>query len=316
MPNRPFDTPLEMSGPFRMPRQMLADQEYGGHLSIHDDETAEKLGFSGAPIEGPTHFSQFVPLLVELWGEKWIESGRLSSHYQNMVVEGEEVKAFVEIPRDGATQVRVRAEKKDGTPVLTGTASISADDESELDSRMARLRTSDQLIILRDMNVGDKGVDDEIVSMDFDQHLGKSYPFTLNDKLEAITENTSWHTATGDDNPWGRPIIPLEMVCVLCQFSSRKKGWNVREPNIGLFANLEIGMVKGPLFVGDQFRLEREVIAIGETRRTEGYWTRTLIRDAKTDDVLAYSLLQQAIMKDSFPTYAEEAEALQKAKRS
>ena len=180
MSDQSFDTPLALSGPFRAPRQMLADQEYGGHLSIHDDATAEKLGFSGAPIEGPTHFSQFVPLLTHLWGQQWFETGCLSAHYQNMVVEGEEVKAFVELPQADANTVRLSAEKKDGTPVLTGTASIGVDhDPSELDQRMERLRPSDQLIILRDMNLGDKGAEDERVSMDFDQHLGKSYPFTL-----------------------------------------------------------------------------------------------------------------------------------------
>ena len=40
-------------GEFRRPRQMLGDQEYDGHLSIHDDKMAEDLGFAGAPIEGP-----------------------------------------------------------------------------------------------------------------------------------------------------------------------------------------------------------------------------------------------------------------------
>ena len=49
---------------FRKPRQMLGTQEYDGHLSIHDDKMAGDLGFSGAPIEGPTHFSQFVRLLT------------------------------------------------------------------------------------------------------------------------------------------------------------------------------------------------------------------------------------------------------------
>ena len=310
MSDRPFDTPLALSGPFRAPRQMLADQEYGGHLSIHDDKTAEKLGFSGAPIEGPTHFSQFVPLLTHLWGQRWIETGCLSAHYQNMVVEGEEVKAYVGVPEEGETQVSVWAEKKDGTPVLTGTASVGLDhDTTELESRMERLRPFDRLVILRDMNVGDRGAEDERVSMDFDQHLGKSYPFTLNDKLAVITEDSPWHTAEGDASPWGRPIIPLEMVCVLCQYSSRQKGWNVRQPHIGLFADLEIGMLKGPLFVGQEYLLEREVVAMGESRRTEGYWVKTLIRDCDTNDVLAYTLLHQAIMKDSFPTYAEELAA-------
>ena len=118
-----FDTPLEevdgvLRGPLRRPRQMLADQTYGGHLSIHDDAMAEELGFSGGPIEGPTHFSQFVPLVEHLWGVEWHETGCLSAHYQNMCVEGDEVRAFAEIPADGATRTRVWAEKTDGTPVL------------------------------------------------------------------------------------------------------------------------------------------------------------------------------------------------------
>ena len=50
---------------FRKPRQMLGDQEYDGHLSIHDDKMAEDLGFSGAPIEGPTHFSQLCPCFIK-----------------------------------------------------------------------------------------------------------------------------------------------------------------------------------------------------------------------------------------------------------
>lgn len=87
-----FDTPLILSGPLRAPRQMLADQEYGGHSSIHDDAMAEKLGFRAGPIEGPTHFSLFPPLLQQVWGQAWFERGCISSHYLNMVVEGEEVR--------------------------------------------------------------------------------------------------------------------------------------------------------------------------------------------------------------------------------
>ena len=54
---------------------------------------AERLGFQAGPIEGPTHFSQFVPLLAEVWGQEWFETGCLSAHYRNMVVEGESVRA-------------------------------------------------------------------------------------------------------------------------------------------------------------------------------------------------------------------------------
>jgi hypothetical protein len=59
-----FDTPITetgdaLIGPWRTPVQMLAAQEYDAHASIHDDSTAQKLGFRGGTIEGPTHFSQF-----------------------------------------------------------------------------------------------------------------------------------------------------------------------------------------------------------------------------------------------------------------
>src|SRR5258707_15852468 len=91
-----FQTPITLSGPLRSPRQMLAQQSYDGHESIHDDAMAAKLGFSGAPIEGPTHFSQFDPLLFQVFGQEWFESGCISAHYKNMVVEGEQVRALVE----------------------------------------------------------------------------------------------------------------------------------------------------------------------------------------------------------------------------
>jgi len=309
MSNQAFDTPLELSGPFRAPRQMLAEQEYDGHVSIHDDAMAEKLGFSGAPIEGPTHFSQFVPMLSHLWGNEWFETGILSAHFQNMVVEGEEVRAHVDLPNPGEHHTTLRAEKKDGTPVLTGSACIGVDHSPTLlEERMAKMRPPETLVILSDMNVGDKGTEVERVKMEFDQHLGDSYPFTLDNKLSVITEDSPLHRATGDDSPWGRPIIPLEMVCVLCSYSN-KAGWKVKRPAVGLFADLELGMIKGPLFVGQEYNLEREVVAIGETRRTEGYWVRTLVRDVDTNDVLAYSLLQHATMKSSYPDYEKELAA-------
>jgi hypothetical protein len=309
MSDKIFDTPLVLSGPLRAPKQMLADQEYDGHVSIHDSEMADKLGFKGAPIEGPTHFSQFVPLLTQIWGQEWFESGCLSSHFLNMVIEGEEVTAYVQLPQNGETQVDVWAEKKDGTPVLKGTASIGSDhDPTALEQRMAKLRPAENPIILRDVNVGDKTSETAVIKMGFDQHLGAMYPFTLNEKLAAITEDTPWHTAEGDASPWGRPVIPLEMVCVLSQYVGHSD-WRIRQPHVGLFADLEIGMIKGPLFVGQEYNLHREVIAIGETRRTEGYWVRSTISDCNTNEELAYVLLHHAIMKDSFPGYAEELAA-------
>ncbi|WVM90569.1 hypothetical protein UMZ34_11065 [Halopseudomonas pachastrellae] len=147
------------------------------------------------------HFSQFTPLLVEIWGQQWFEKGCFSSHFQNMVVEGEQVRAFVERPAPGQTRVRCWAEKADGTPVLEASASIgAAPGESLLYERMAKLRAPEKLVILSDLHVGMKGAVDEKVRMDPDQNMGKLYPFSLNQKLVGITE-----TPTGTPMAAARP---------------------------------------------------------------------------------------------------------------
>lgn len=303
-----FDTPLYLCGPLREPRQMLQEQEYSGHTSIHDDSMAEKLGFKAGPIEGPTHFSQFVPLLAEVFGQSWFERGCFSAHFQNMVVEGEQVRAFVELPRPGATRLCCWAEKADGTPVLEASASIGPGDAPTLlDERMSKLRPVEKLVILADLHVGMKGAEEEQVRMDADQHMGNLYPFSLNQKLERITENSPWYSDS--DNPWGRPIIPLEMVSVLAEYTSKQAAFPVRQPVIGLFADQEIRMVEGPLFVGEQYLIRREIAALSESKRTESYWVRTRIFDASGETLKAEMLLNHATLKHSYANYEAEAKS-------
>lgn len=282
---------------------MLADQEYGGHTSIHDDSMAEKLGFKAGPIEGPTHFSQFVPLLAHLWGRAWFERGCLSAHYQNMVVEGEEVRAFVALPREGATLTQAWAQKADGTPVLEASASLGPDSgPTLLDQRLAALRPPERLVILADLKPGMTGAAEEHVRMDPDQLMGKLYPFSLNQKLARITENSRWY-ADGATTPWGRAIIPLEMVSVLAEYTSAQAAFPVKGPAVGLFADQEIRMIDGPLFVGEDYLIRREIVALSESKRTESYWVRTNIYDTSGKTLKASMLLNHASLKHSYAGY-------------
>src|SRR5258708_32445517 len=111
-------------GPWRSPKQMLHAQVYDSHASIHDDATAQKLGFQGGTIEGPTHFSQFAPLCEKIWGQAWFESGCLSAHYRNPAFEGEEVQANIGKPQAGAKACAIGMTKRDAIEILPGTASI------------------------------------------------------------------------------------------------------------------------------------------------------------------------------------------------
>ena len=298
-----FNTPLILQGPLRQPRQMLADQEYGGHSSIHDDSMAEKLGFRAGPIEGPTHFSLFAPLLAQIWGKAWFERGCLSAHYLNMVIEGESVRAFAQMPAAGATTTRVWAEKEDGTPVLEASASLGPDHgQTLLAQRLAQLRPPGPLVILADLRVGMTGAQPERVRMDPDQHMGALYPFSLNQKLAVITENSPWFSRA-DASPWGRPIIPMEMVSVLAEYSNRQAQFPVKGPAVGLFADQEIRMIDGPLFVGEEYLIRREIAALSESRRTESYWVRTRIFDASGQRQIAEMLLNHATLKHSYAGY-------------
>ncbi len=84
----------------------------------------------------------------------------------------------------------------------------------------------------------------------------------------------------------------------------------MRGPAVGLFAGQQIRMVKGPLFVSQNYRIERQIVALSESRRTESYWVRTSILEEASGDLCAEMLLNHATLKHSYANYDAELEAL------
>jgi hypothetical protein len=286
---------------------MLHAQVYDSHASIHDDATAQKLGFQGGTIEGPTHFSQFAPLCERIWGKAWFETGCLSAHYRNPAFEGEEVQASIEKPKPGQTTCAIGMTKRDGTEILRGTASVGGDGtETALSLRLGELKPLTDPVILADLKVGMK-TGRQTVKMDFDQSMGDLYPFSLAEKLKIITEPSAYYAQ--EHNPWGRAIIPMEMLSVLFQYRAREDRLPVRGPAVGLFADQEIRLLRGPLFPGETYITEREVVALSGSRRTESMWVRTTVFGTDEKPV-ATMLLNLASMKDSYANYEREHKAL------
>jgi hypothetical protein len=311
MKSKAFETTITetadaLTGPWRRPRQMLNAQVYDSHASIHDDATAQKLGFQGGTIEGPTHFSQFAPLCERLWGQSWFETGCISAHYRNPCFEGEEVQAVVAKPEPGQTQCKIQMVKRDGTEVLRGTASVGRDAAvTALDQRLTELKPLADPVILHDVKVG-MTTKRQTVRMAFGQNMGELYPFLLQDKLKVITEPSAFYLAdAASDNPWGRAIIPMEMLSVLFQYRARDDRLPIKGPAVGLFADQEIRLNRGPLFVGEEYRVEREVVALSGSRRTESIWVRTTVL-AADDATVATMLLNLASIKDSYAPYQQE----------
>lgn len=289
-----------LTGPMRSPVQMLAEQTYDDHLSVHDAETAGSLGLSGAPIEGPTHFSQFDPLGMAFWGQKWFETGCISSHFSTMVVEGQQVLASAN--PSGLTRAEIIAVRDDGETVLTGSMSIDPHGTTALEQRLAKRRDAGELFIVDQLHEGMVSAAPVETSMDLATSNGPLYPFSLASKLEGITERTPWYDTA--DNPWGRPIVPMEMLSVLANKVGER--WPIRQPSLGLFLDLEVRLVDGPVFVDEVYVVEREIVGLSQSRRVESYWTRSTLTEKASGRHAATVLLHSGVFKDSYPDYPAE----------
>ena len=95
------------------------------------------------------------------------------------------------------------------------------------------------------------------------------------------------------------------MLSVLFQYRAREDHLPVRGPAVGLFADQEIRLLHGPLFAGESYTVEREVVALSGSRRTESIWVRTTVSG---DDgaAVATMLLNGASIKQSYALYEKE----------
>ena len=271
---------------------------------------AAGLGLEGAPIQAPTHFSQFDPLLAAAWGDRWFVEGAISAHFLNMVIEGEDVQAAVTIEGVGATEAVIGAHKTDGTPVLEGTASLGTDySRTALAPRLEKARQNppDDPFIYAALNVGQQQSVPQQIRLDYDSMIDPIYPFSLSDKLAKITESLSFYgPEVSPDNPFGRPIVPVEMVSVMSQVKIEESGLSAPQLSPSLFIDLEVRLLAGPVFVDHPYRIERELLAVGGSRRTESTWVLTTLVDEQTNTPTAQVLLHFGVFKQTYPGYPAE----------
>src|SRR5690606_25708366 len=137
------------------------------------------------------------------------------------------------------------------------------------------------------------------------QRRGDLYPCSLNQQLQRITEHSPLYS-DADSSPWGRAIVPLHLVSVLAEDSSKLAAFPVNQPVLTPFADSEVRMVDGPLFVGEDYLIRREVVALSESKRTESYWVRSRIYSADGSQLKAEMLLNHATLKHSYADYPKD----------
>jgi len=239
-------------------RDKCCEQQYDSHVSIHDDAMAQKLGFKGGAIEGPTHFSQFVRSVLPRGASAGSRQGVCPRTIATSCYEGDKVRAFLTKPLSGATQTTLWMQREDGHEVLRGTASAARIIRSpQLEQRLTNC-SAERPVILRDVKVGTRGKRIP-VRMEMHQHMGALYPFSLADKLKVISGAVRLVLGRGGESvAMAEADHPSKMISVLAVMRRRWIAADSR-PVVGLFADQEIRLLHGPLYVGDPYEIDREV---------------------------------------------------------
>ncbi len=273
-----------LAGPTKAPANLASGLGAG---SIHDDKTAQRLGFSGGTVAGSVHMQQFPPMLVRAFGPEWFERGGLSCYFQNATTHGIPVKPFGRVPdRRTDAQMEIWAEKEDGTRVLEGTAKIGNPDEpSMLGERLRNLPPRGEVRILAHIEPGLK-TDAYPTRLDSDRDRAQR-------QIEAMTEPLEWYTGA---SPWGGPIINPGMAVGILR--ACEPGFDLRRNKaVGLFGAIEINHLAGPMFLDRDYESRGEVLAVGETPKSEYIWYRTHLSEGGTD--VAEMLMMLRFMKGS-----------------
>lgn len=277
-------------GPVRTPVNAAANAKG----SIHDDATAQKLGFRGGTVAGSIHMDQFPPLLVEAFGPQWFETGSLSLNFRNATTGGEPVVGFVAAPPvQNDVQVAVRMEREDGMLVAEGTASVGKPaEESHLHTIDLRPSPPSELRMLEGVNAGDP-------LGSFESAIDGS---AIRARIErgGLTEPLDWYTAT---SPWGGPIanpsaiVQLLYAKTVAPLGSRTGG------AVGLFGAIEIRFLAGPVLVDTPYSVAGTVAAVGASPKTEYVWFDSVASRADDGVAVASMRMQLRWMKASAPAY-------------
>jgi len=96
------------------------------------DDVARTAGFSSMLVSGTMNEGYILQLMVETFGERWFDGGKLDLRFVKPVYEGDEIRAHATVrgPEDGAdgagVTLDVWCENQRGEKVVVGVASIRA----------------------------------------------------------------------------------------------------------------------------------------------------------------------------------------------
>lgn len=265
-----------------------------GAGSIHDDATAQKLGFRGGTVAGSLHMEQFPPLGVRLFGERWWHNGGLSLYFRYATADQEPVRCFAKIPGtvtlseksklspDFMGHVNVWMEDTADHLVAEGTMNIGGPDpDSALRQRINETREPKDLRILKHVSVGSKS---EAVPTRIDKDI-------VDQRLAVITEPMDVYQTSP-------ACLPPSLIVRIMRPAESKIVPRHKDIGVGLFGAIEIQHIDGPVYADRDYTTTCEVLAVSETPKTEYLWYESLLHDEAGKQV-ASMLMMLRFMKAS-----------------
>ena len=271
----------DLVGPFRSPHN-TASQAKG---SIHDDATATKLGFKGGTVAGSLHMDQFMPQLIDIYGDDWWKKGNISSYFRQATVHGEAVRV---IARKGEPHSKLWMENEAGDLINEGTAScLGSDADSELTHRLKGQATSDPggLRILAKNAVGQEATNVPL----------KVTREGLSRRLETVPETLSEYA--------DQLYLPPSMQVALFR-GQQESIVKLASKAVGLFGAIELQAINGPLKAEVAYDGRFKILALSESPKTENIWYQAWAADPKTGEDVGFMIMYLRFMKASSPLWA------------
>jgi hypothetical protein len=264
--------------------------------SIHEDTSAQRLGFRGGLVAGSIHSELFPPLLLKAFGQRWLERGNLSLYFLEPTLDREEVRAIVAVPPAGVSdvQVQVWAERRNGNRICEGTAAVGKPREpSALLARDLSHFPPGELHILADASVGDQFPTVEVrVSQE-----------EMNQRLEVTTDPLPWYRGP---SPWGGAVATTaNLITAMMRPCYAYLEGHTKTQAVGLYGAIELRNINGPVLVGKPYRAAGHLISVGQSPKTEYLWFEAYMDDQGGRRTVEMRMMLR-YMKASSPVYQQD----------
>jgi hypothetical protein len=274
-----------VTGSWRRPKNTSADEKGG----IHDDDTAQGLGFQGGTIAGSIHMEQFPPMLVDYFGPGWWTDGGMSLYFRAATIDHEPVCCKMEPIND--SKARIWMENEAGAVVMEGTASLGDDADSEVSRRVAANRPASDLRMLADVSIG---IDSPNCSVRIAEE-------SIDERLSVITEPMPCYS---DSELYGGRVAPMA-ACIHAFRDVEPHIIPVNGPYVGLYGSIEVQYLGQPVVSGREYLAHGHVIALSDSPKTEICWYTAWLRDPEIGVAVARMTKMDRLMKDASPLWLE-----------